>query len=198
MEPFEYIKHIFLYNPDEPLMFTRFYFWVFFAIVLGVYSLMYRNKNRSIRAGYLFLVSLFFYYKSSGLFFFILLFSTLTDFYIGKWVYESRKLLIKRLLISISVCINLSLLVYFKYAYFITESLNNIFNTNFKLVNYMAAWANESLASGSPTNSEICKAAAASTVAMGSAFPTSSAAQTAILRAIKRISSPPASILANQ
>ncbi len=143
MDFLEYINQIFLYDPERPLIFTRFFFWAFFAIVLAGYSMVYKNNNRSMRAGYLFIVSLFFYYKSSGLFFFILLFSTLTDFYIGKWVYQSRKILIKRLLIAISVSVNLSLLVYFKYAGFITESINEMFNTDFEMINYMALWAND-------------------------------------------------------
>jgi D-alanyl-lipoteichoic acid acyltransferase DltB (MBOAT superfamily) len=138
----EMAAHIFLYDPEKPLIFTRFYFWVFYAIVLAGYSLVYKNRNRTIRAAYLFAVSLFFYYKSSGMFFFILLFSTLTDFYIGKWVYESRTVLAKRLLISLSITINLFLLVYFKYTYFFTESINQMFGTDFQVVNYMAMWAN--------------------------------------------------------
>lgn len=142
MDILDYIKEIFLYNPEKPLIFTRFYFWVFFGLVLIVYSLVYKNKNRSVRSAYLFLVSLFFYYKSSGMFFFILLFSTLTDYYIGKWVYESHKLLYKRLLIAASITINLGLLVYFKYSDFFLRSFNNLFHTNFELVNYMAVFMN--------------------------------------------------------
>ncbi len=143
----EYIQEIFLYDPTKPLIFTRFYFWAFFAIVLAIYSAVYKNKNRTVRSGYIFLVSLFFYYKSSGLFFFILLFSTLTDYYIGKAIYESNKVLIKRILIALSLIVNLSLLVYFKYSYFITQSINDMFNTNFELVNFMALWANEATGS---------------------------------------------------
>ena len=138
----EIVEQVFLYHQNAPLIFTRFYFWVFFVLVLTVYSLVYKNKNRSMRAGYLFAVSLFFYYKSSGMFFFILLFSTLTDYYIGKWVYESRKLLVKRLLISMSIIINLSLLVYFKYSYFFIASVNDMFGTSFEMINYMALLAN--------------------------------------------------------
>jgi len=143
----DYIREIFLYNPEQPLIFTRFYFWVFLGIVLFFYAGVYKNKNRSVRAAYLFLVSLFFYYKTSGLFIFILLFSTLTDYYIGKWVYESHKLLIKRILIAISVSVNLSLLVYFKYAYFFTQSINEMFNTNFEVVNYLTLWINDATGS---------------------------------------------------
>ena len=139
----DYIYEIFLYNPEKPLIFTRFYFWVFLGIVLFFYKGVYKNKNRSVRAGYLFLISLFFYYKTSGLFIFILLFSTFTDYYIGKMVYESNKLLIKRILIAISVSVNLSLLVYFKYAYFFTQSVNEMFNTNFAVMDYLSLWIND-------------------------------------------------------
>ncbi len=142
MELLDYIREIFLFHPDKPLIFTRFYFWVFLALVLLIYSLVYKNKNRSVRAAYLFAVSLFFYYKSSGIFFFILLFSTVTDYYIGKWVFQSKKLLHKRLLITASITINLSLLVFFKYSYFFIESINQMFHTHLEVVNYLSLWMN--------------------------------------------------------
>ena len=143
----DYIQEIFIYNPSKPLIFTRFYFWAFFAIVLLGYSLVYKNNKRSMRSAYLFAVSIFFYYKSSGLFFFILLFSTVTDYYIGKAIYDSNKLLIRRLLIALSLIVNLSLLVYFKYSYFLTLSINEMFNTNFEVVNLMAQLANNATGS---------------------------------------------------
>jgi len=138
----ELLRNIFLYSPEHPLIFTRFYFWAFFAIVLFGYSFLNNSKNRSIRAGFLFLVSLFFYYKSSGMFFFILLFSTVYDYYIGKWVYAVGTKLKKKLLISSSVFVNLGLLAYFKYSYFFIGSINEIFHTNFEVINYMAQFVN--------------------------------------------------------
>ena len=43
----ESIAKIFTYNNDAPLIFTQLYFWVFFALVLGVYSVVYKkNKVR--------------------------------------------------------------------------------------------------------------------------------------------------------
>jgi len=139
----EFLRNIFLYNKVAPLIFTRFFFWAFFAVVLLGYSLVYKNKNRSIRAGYLFLVSLFFYYKSSGFFFFILLFSTLTDYYTGKLIYRSKNEFFRKSLIALSVVINLSLLAYFKYSYFLIDSINQMFDTHLHVINYLAIWANE-------------------------------------------------------
>src|SRR5665811_1410381 len=94
-------------NESAPLIFTRFFFWAFFAVVLLGYSLVYKNKNRSVRAGYLFAVSLFFYYKSSGFFFFILLLSTLVGFFTGKGIYQSKNELKRKILIAVSVMFNL-------------------------------------------------------------------------------------------
>lgn len=138
-----FFGNIFRYNENAPLIFTRFFFWGFFALVLTGYSAVYNNRNRTLRAGYLFAASLFFYYKSSGFFFFILLFSTLTDFFIGKWIYSSKKEVLRKLLVTASVIINLSLLAYFKYAYFFTESINALLGTHLQVMNYLAHWANE-------------------------------------------------------
>ncbi len=139
----ETLRNIFVYDEVAPLIFTRFFFWAFFAAVLIGYSLVYNKKNRSIRAGYLFLASLFFYYKSSGFFFFILLFSTLTDFFIGKWIYGSKKEIIRKMLVATSVVVNLTVLAYFKYSYFFIDSFNVLFGTELEVLNHLAIWANE-------------------------------------------------------
>ena len=64
------LKTIFLFDERHPLIFTRLNFWIFFVVVLGGYTLLYRKNP--LRNAYLFLVSLFFYYKTGGLFFIIL------------------------------------------------------------------------------------------------------------------------------
>ena len=136
----EVIKNILLYNEDSPLLFTRFYFWVFFAIVLAGYSLIYKQK--AARNAYLFAISLFFYYKTSGFFVSILLVSTLTDFLIGKQIYSSKAIFIKKLWLSLSVFINLFILVYFKYAYFFTDAFNTLLGTDYTPINHFAYWSN--------------------------------------------------------
>ena len=125
------------------MIFTQFFFWAFFAVVLFFYSLVY--KNRGLRNAYLFFVSLFFYYKTSGLFVSILLFSTLSDFIIGQLIYSSKKKLTKQLFVATSVFINLFILGYFKYAYFFTESFNEFFNTNYEIFNHFAQWTNDNV-----------------------------------------------------
>ena len=66
------------FSAKQPIIFTEVGFWVFFAIVLMVYQGVHRRL--ALRNAFLFLVSVYFYYKTSGTFFFLLLFSiTLHD-----------------------------------------------------------------------------------------------------------------------
>ena len=136
----ENMKSIFLYNETQPLIFTQFFFWGFFAVVLLFYAVVY--KKNALRNAFLFLVSLFFYYKTSGLFISILLFSTLVDYFIGKYIHASDNQLKRKLLVSTSIFINLFVLCYFKYAYFFTDAYNTFFETDVQVFNHFAQFTN--------------------------------------------------------
>jgi len=75
------------------MIFTRLYFWGFFLIVLLFYSLLYKRK--ALRNFYLFAISYFFYYKTGGLFVFILLFSTIADYLLGHAIYRAKRTTVK-------------------------------------------------------------------------------------------------------
>ena len=61
-----YLTRTFSFDPNSPLLFTQFYFWGFFAVVFAFLTLV---KNRILlRNAFLFATSMFFYYKTSGLF----------------------------------------------------------------------------------------------------------------------------------
>lgn len=116
------------------------YFWIFFGVVLSIYSIIYPHK--SARNAFLFLASLFFYWKTSGLFFLLLIFSTFADYILGFRIYEAKRKVWKKFFVSCSVIINLGLLSYFKYAYFFTRTVNDLFNTNFEVYNFLADFSN--------------------------------------------------------
>ena len=137
----ENIGNLFIYNNDTPLLFTQLYFWVFFAIVLSVYSIVY--KKNKVRNGFLFLVSLFFYYKTSGFFFSILLFSTFSDYLLGFAIYNEKNKTTKKWWLSLSIIINLSVLFYFKYAYFFADSFNQLVGTDWHPINHFASLSNQ-------------------------------------------------------
>jgi alginate O-acetyltransferase complex protein AlgI len=139
----ESLKNIFLFDPESPMIFTRVYFWGFFLIVLLFYSLLYKRK--ALRNFYLFAVSYFFYYKTGGLFVFVLLFSTVADYLLGHAIYRAKRTTVKKLWLSLSILISLTVLCFFKYDYFFTDTINRIFHTRFEAVTHAALWSNQLL-----------------------------------------------------
>ncbi len=134
------LTDIFLYNPDKPLIFTGLFFWAFYAVVLLIYSCIYRQ--RAVRNIFLFGASLFFYWKTSGLFFLILLFSTFSDYYLGNLIHHARKIGWKKFGLTMSVVINLFMLSYFKYSYFFVDTVNRLFNLDLEVVNHLGLLSN--------------------------------------------------------
>jgi hypothetical protein len=134
------ISSLFKYNPDEPLIFSTPAFWIFFLFVLAGYSLIY--KKSFLRNGYLFLVSLFFYYKSGGVFLFLLIFVTLIDFTCGLLIHHSRTKFMRRFYILLSIFSNLGILAYFKYTGFFVDTINDLFGTDYLVYDFLAAFSN--------------------------------------------------------
>ena len=134
------ITKMLMYNNETPLLFTQLYFWIFFGIVLLIYSIIY--KKNKVRNGFLFLVSLFFYYKTSGFFFFILLFSTVADYLIGFLIHNGKSINAKKWWLSLSIFINLFVLFYFKYAYFFADSFNQLVGSEWHPINHFASLSN--------------------------------------------------------
>jgi D-alanyl-lipoteichoic acid acyltransferase DltB (MBOAT superfamily) len=140
----ENVKSFFInilsFDDRFPLLFTQFYFWAFFALIFT--GLTFLKNKILLRNIFLMFASLFFYFKTSGLFVILLLFTTLNCFLMGKRIdltSNSRK---RKWFVFLGVFINLLLLAYFKYAYFFTSVYNSLFNTNIEIVNYLALWAN--------------------------------------------------------
>jgi alginate O-acetyltransferase complex protein AlgI len=129
----------FLYDEKSPMIFTTPTFWYFFAFVLLVYQFIY--KNITFRNLFLMLVSMFFYYKGGGLFILMLLFSTILDYQFGKIVYAADKKRQKKI-IAFSVFVNLAILAYFKYTFFLADTINFIFDTDLKGYDFLAALSN--------------------------------------------------------
>jgi alginate O-acetylation protein len=136
----EWIYDLFEFSKKYPMDFTQMGFWIFFFIVYTGFAFVY--KRLFARNLFLFLVSCFFYYKTSGLFVMLLLFSTVTDFYFGRQIDRSENEGRRKLFVTLSVTLNLLVLSYFKYAYFFTDSYNTIFHTDHKVFNYLAYWGN--------------------------------------------------------
>jgi D-alanyl-lipoteichoic acid acyltransferase DltB (MBOAT superfamily) len=137
------VSRVFSYDPEKPMIFTTPGFWLFFLIVLAGYSLIYRKLF--LRHLYLLIVSLLFYYKSGGLFLFLLILVTVVDFACGLLIHQSRKKFLKRLFILISILSNLGILAYFKYTSFFISTINDLFGTEIKVFDFFASFSNAHL-----------------------------------------------------
>ena len=76
--------------------------------------------------------SLFFYYKSSGLFFLMLIATSLADWLLSWAIFKSKLRSRKLALMWLSICISLSILGYFKYANFFLWNWNAMVEGNFQ------------------------------------------------------------------
>ena len=133
-------ESIISYNASNPMLFTRIDFWMFFSVVLLGLSLV--HKKLHTRNIWLALVSVYFYYKSGGFYFGLLIFSTFTDYYLGNAIYNANTQRKRDYAVTASVFINLAVLAFFKYTYFFTNSFNTLFNTNLESTNWLAKLAN--------------------------------------------------------
>ena len=141
----DFLHHILAFDSNSPLLFTQFYFWAFFALVYALFALILSSgklrlthSKLHLRNVYLLFVSWFFYYKTSGLFLLILAFITLSDWLIAGRIGKEKKIYKQRLWLTLSVVIDLGLLAYFKYAYFFTNMINDLFGTGFRVFDIFA------------------------------------------------------------
>ena len=139
------LEHIFAFNSDSPLLFTQFYFWAFFALVYALFALIMNGtktadstRRMHMRNVYLMFVSWFFYYKTSGLFLIILAFITLSDWLIAQRIAQNTSPKRRLSWLCLSIAIDLGLLVYFKYAYFFTSMVNDLFGSQFEVFDLFA------------------------------------------------------------
>ncbi|MDP4204638.1 MAG: MBOAT family O-acyltransferase [Bacteroidota bacterium] len=136
------------FSDTSPFLFTSEVFWIFFTIVLGGFAFVY--KRIPLRNLYLFVISLFFYYRTSGPFLDLLLISCLTNYLCGLAIGKSLSPLKKKLWLTLSLITNLGILSYFKYAYFIINLLNQTLNTKYVAVNWLVIWQNEIFGTHNP------------------------------------------------
>lgn len=119
----------FIYNPREPMIFSSGFFLFLFLGFIAVYSIVYRhNKLKNI---YLTLFSIFFYYKSSGLYFLLLLVTAVVDYNLARQIARTEAKKKRTLFLVISLIVNIGMLVYFKYTNFFLGMVYDVINKPF-------------------------------------------------------------------
>lgn len=124
------IENWFSYNPKQPLLFNSALFLGLFLIFYVIYILS--RKTHYFRITYVVLFSLFFYYKSSGVYFWILIFSSVVDYSLSRLIYVEAKQFYRKFYLILSLVINLGMLGYFKYTNFFIDNYNSLFDGNMK------------------------------------------------------------------
>lgn len=112
----------FLYDSKEPLIFNSGFFLFLFLGFLGIYVLL--QKTHRPKLIFVTLFSLYFYYKSSGLYFLLLLVTTVVDFSLASILYRTTAPWKRSSLLAVSLMVNLGMLGYFKYTNFFHEMLS--------------------------------------------------------------------------
>lgn len=112
------------YNSNQPLLFSSSLFFILFLIFLLVYRILKHAKHARIL--FVSLFSLYFYYKCGGWYFLLLLAMVTSDFLIGRALTQESDKVKKKRWVTLSVCIDLMVLAFFKYFNFIGDALFNI------------------------------------------------------------------------
>lgn len=106
------------------MVFSSIIFLVFFLPI--VYTLYYLSDNK-YKNGLLLIASVLFYAWGAPSFIYVLLPLTAIDFFIVKHMYKASPGTKKKLWLAASICINLGILVYFKYSNFFIHNVNAVF-----------------------------------------------------------------------
>lgn len=126
----EQVQSWFVFDPQKPLLFNSALFLGMFLVFYFFYILT--QKTHRLRIAYVVAFSLFFYYKSSGVFFLLIIFSSVLDYVIAKLIYDEKDTFYRKFYLVVSLVVNLGLLGYFKYTNFFIDNTNLLFDRNFE------------------------------------------------------------------
>lgn len=100
---------------------------LFIFYFLPIFLVLYYVAGTKVKNWLILFASIIFYLWGAPEFIFFLLGSTVVNFYIVRWMDQQKVKLNKRILLGLSVFINLGLLIYFKYSNFFIENINFLF-----------------------------------------------------------------------
>lgn len=108
------------------MVFNSYTFVVFFAVLLALHNLPFAWKTKKIN---LLLASYLFYALWNPPFILLLWLSTVVDFYMARLISVEQRPLRRKLLLTVSLVLNLGMLSYFKYGGFLLENFTALLAT---------------------------------------------------------------------
>lgn len=118
------------YDKNAPMIFSSGIFWLLFICFLPIYALL-KNRRWQMTA-FVIAFSLYFYYKSSGLFFLLLVGTSLLDWSLSHLMMRFRSKAARKACVTVSITASLGILGYFKYANFFLWNWNTMVQGNFQ------------------------------------------------------------------
>lgn len=118
------------YDPQSPMIFSSGTFWALFLFFMPIYALLKRSRMKMVL--YVVAFSLYFYYKSSGIFFLLIIATSIIDYLLSLLLATRQKEWQRKLCVLLSVSVSLGVLGYFKYANFLLGSWAQIVGSNFQ------------------------------------------------------------------
>ena len=124
------LADILTYDPRQPMIFSSGLFLFLFLGFSLIYALL--QKRTTARLLFVSAFSYYFYYKSSGVYFFLLGVVSVSDYLLAARMARTETLWKRKMLVVVSLCINLGLLCYFKYTNFFYEILCPLWNGHYE------------------------------------------------------------------
>ena len=104
---------------------------VFLFIFLPIVLLTYFIVPKTVKNFILLIASLFFYAWGEPVYLFLMMFSILLNYLFGLWIQKNKdKATSKKVILTMAIIVNIGLLGYYKYAFFIVGIINGLLHTH--------------------------------------------------------------------
>jgi alginate O-acetyltransferase complex protein AlgI len=123
MNTFEKILQNLQYNAKEPLLFNSAFFLIFMLLFFIAYQFIY--KKTLLRTIVVTAFSLYFFYKACGWYVLCIIVAAIVDYNISNAIYAATQKSKRKMLLIVSIVLNLGLLFFFKYTNFFIDTINN-------------------------------------------------------------------------
>ena len=118
------------FNRDEPMLFTSGLFWILFLVFLPLYALIKSRRTKMMM--FVIAFSLYFFYKSSGWYFLLLVVTSFIDWWVAQFIDSSKNRTERRIALTVSLVLSLSVLLFFKYSNFLMWNFEELIHGNFQ------------------------------------------------------------------
>lgn len=123
------LSGILAYDSAHPMLFNTGFFLILFSLFMLVYQAV--RRRRTLKMLLVIAFSLYFYYKSGSWCVLILCGVAVSDWLLGLWLGAAKADGLRRGIVALNVCVNVGMLVYFKYFNMLADAFGSIVGRTF-------------------------------------------------------------------